>query len=233
MKWKTLKSLTVLGIFLLLTIAACTSDEPYIVKDKVLKDTNLHEVVNAHVYVAYLDPSVDFTRYKKILVRPLNFEKTKIVENYDTSGGRRRYKFELNEKDKATLDEIFQEMMLKNLQEKGDFEVVKSPGPDVLMLTVFVLQVSPNAPKDDSKSRGIGRVTIYTEGAGSITISAGLHDSTTLKPVAEVADSKNSSYMYGQNNRVTNIADVSTMFGQWARQLNSALVNLQTHEVER
>lgn len=231
MNWKTFKGLIVFGTLLILSTPGCTTTqpEPFQVKNTVTKDSNLQEVVNAHVFVAYLDPSVDFSRYKKILVRPLNFDKLKIDPNYDTP---RDAPYELNEKDRKKIDEIFQKMMVEYLQEKGDFEVVENPGPDVLMLSVFIMKISPNAPKDDFKSRGIGSgVEIYTDGAGSITIAAGLHDSISVKPVAEIADAKNSSYMMGNNNRVSNIQDVSLMFGQWGQQLNKALINLQMNKV--
>lgn len=231
MNRKTFKNLILFGIFLLLTTTACKTTEPFKVKNTVIKGTNLHEVVNARVYVAYIDPDVDFSSYKKILVRPLNFDKTKIVENYDLL---RNIEFELNEKDKAGLNRIYQEMMVKYLQEKGDFQVVKIPGPDVLMLSVFVKEIRPNAPKDDFKSRGRGRgVTVFSEGAGSIIIAAGVHDSISGKPVAEMVDAKNTSNMWGINNRVSNIQDVSQIFGQWAKQFNSALKNLQTHKIEK
>ena len=231
MNWKTNYSLIILGISLMFPTTACETTEPFKVTDKVIENTNLHEVVNSRVYVAYLDPSVDFSRYKKILVLPLNFDNVKIEENYDSP---RNVEFELNEKDKAMLDGIYQDMMLKYLQEKGDFQVVKSPGADVLTLSVFVLQIRPNAPKDDFKSRGSGRgVTVYSEGAGSITIAASVNDSMSGKTVAQVADSKASTSMWGINNRVSNTQDVSIIFGQWAQQLNNALKSLQTYKIER
>ena len=101
MKAKTLINLITFGIFLMIITTACQTTGPLKVKETTLKDSNLYEVVDSRVRVAYLDPDVDFFQYKKILVRPLNFEKTRIDENYDTTGVRRRYEFELNEKDKA------------------------------------------------------------------------------------------------------------------------------------
>ena len=132
----------------------------------------------------------------------------------------------------AKLEKIYQESMAKQLQEKGDFEIVQNPGPDVLILSAAVLQITPNAPKDDnSREFASARSTVYSEGAGSMSIAAGLFDSESGKALAQLADSKTSSSMWGVNNRVTNLSDVSFMFSQWASQLNTALKKLQANKI--
>jgi hypothetical protein len=228
MKGKLFILTVIAGIFMLLC-SCSTADKDIKVGDKVLKGSNLVEVVNPQVYVAYLDPSVDYSKYNKIIVQPLNFDKMEIIQ---PSGGRFNTKFELTDEDRAKLEKIYQESMAKQLQEKGDFKIVKNPGPDVLVFSAVVLQIRPNAPKDeDTRGTGSFRNTIYSEGGGSMSIAAGLYDSESGKALAELADSKTSSSMWGVNNRVTNLADVSSMFSQWASQLNTALKKLQANKI--
>ena len=69
--------------------------------------------------------------------------------------------------------------------------------------------------------------TIYTDGAGAISIGAQLADSVSGKQIAILADVKDSSNMWGGNNRVSNMADVSHMFSSWGMQFASALKGLQ------
>ena len=110
---------------------------------------------------------------------------------------------------------------------------MQNPGSDVLALSVFVMQVRPNAPKDDVSSRGVGRSTVFSEGAGAMSIAANVYDSTSGKELARIADSKMSTQMWGINNRVTNLSDVTSMFVEWANQFNTALKNLHDYEIEK
>ena len=217
-------------IFLIFCTTACQTSKPMKVKDTMIADTNLYEVANPGVQVAYIDPYIDYDQYKKILVNPLNFDMMEIIQ---PSGTRRNSKFDLNEGEKEKLNKIYMDMMREYLEKKGDFQVVQEPGPDVLTVSVYVTRIKPNAPKDDVSSRGVGRSTVFSRGAGSIAIAAKVFDSTSGKEVARMADSKESSDMWGVNNRVTNLGDVSSMFAVWAKQFNTALKNLHDYEIEK
>lgn len=194
--------------------------------DKSIAGTNLREVVNSRVKVAYLDPTVDFKRYSKVLLAPLNFDRMEIIQPDTDFNTIRNKKFELTDKDKEQIDKLFHNAMVKTLQKKGGFEIVENAGANVLTLAVEVLQIQPNAPKDDFNSRR-PRVKYYSEGAGAMTIGAVVADSVSDKQIAIIADVKDSSHIWGENNRISNIADISQMFSSWGRQFNSALKALQ------
>ena len=228
--WKRVQYIFIAGFFIIFCTAACQTSKPVKVKNTMIEGTSLYEVANPNVRVAYIDPYVDYDQYKKIMVTPLNFDTMEIVQ---PSSARFNTKFTLNEEEREKLNEIYQKMMLENLEKKGNFEIVQNPGPDVLTLSVYVKQIKPNAPKDDISSRGVVQSTIYTKGAGSMTIAANVFDSTSGKELARISDSKESSDMWGVNNRVTNLGDISIAFADWARKFNTALKNLHDYEIEK
>jgi hypothetical protein len=229
-RWKRVQCILAAGFFITFCATACQTSKPVKVKDTMIEGTNLYEVANPSVRVAYIDPYVDYDQYKKIMVTPLNFDMMEIIQPSDT---RFKTKFELNEEEREKINEIYQKMMLEYLEKKGDFEVVENPGPDVLTLSVYVKQIKPNAPKDDVSSRGVGQSTIYSRGAGSMTIAATVYDSTSGKELARIADTRESSDMWGVNNRVTNTGDISRAFAEWAKKFNTALKNLHDYEIEK
>jgi hypothetical protein len=93
----------------------------------------------------------------------------------------------------------------------------------VLRIAATVTRIAPNAPPDDNRSRGTGRVRVYTEGAGAMSIAFGFIDSETNEILAVVKDSRRGSPTWGLNNAVTNLSDVRLMFGRWARMLRARL----------
>ena len=229
-RWKRVQCILAAGIFITFCATACQTSRPVKVKDTMIEGTNLYEVANPSVRVAYIDPYVDYDQYKKIIVTPLNFDTMEIVQ---PSGARFNTKFDLNEEEREKINEIYQKMMLEYLEKNGDFKVVQSPGSDVITLSVYVKKIRPNATKDDVSSRGVGRNTVFTRGAGSMTIAAVVFDSTSGKELARIADTRESSDMWGVNNRVTNTGDISRAFAEWAKKFNTALKNLHDYEIEK
>jgi hypothetical protein len=188
---------------------------------------HLYELEKSNIDIDYVDPTVDYSRYTKVLVQPLNFDRMEIIQPPQSAARLYRSKFELDDNDKAEINKIYKSAIMEYLQDRGSFTVVDGPGPDVLTLSVAVLKIEPNAPKDDFKSRSPGYVVMYAKGAGSMTLSAVLSDSVSGKPVAMTEDTKGRDDMWGVNNRVTNLADVNIMFSSWARMLNSSLERLR------
>ena len=215
----------VFGTIFMITGCAMKAHTPE-TGDKSIEGTNLREVINARVAIAYLDPTIDFKRYSKVLVKPLNFDCMEIIQPQKSYRGTSSNIFELNDRDKEQIDKRFHDAMVNTLQKQAGFEIVENAGDDVLILSVMILKIKPNAPKDDMMSRSSSS-TIYTDGAGSISIGAQLADSISGRQIAILADVKDSSNMWGENNRVSNMGDVSNMFSSWGMQFASALKGLQ------
>lgn len=208
-----------------LFIMACESTprEPEFSDDSVIFD-RLHQVTNARVGVAYLDPEADFSQFEKILLDPLDMSKTRVVQpnrsNTSVAGNR---PWELTDADRENLQRIFQEVFKRELEETGDYTVVTEPGPGVLRISATVTQIAPSASRDDLRSRPAGRSRVYTEGAGSMAIAFGFSDSESGEILAVVKDARRGSPVWGVNNSVSNLSDIRFMFSRWARMIRARL----------
>ena len=169
---------------------------------------NLHRVDNSRADIAYIDPAADFSRYSRVQVEPLGVNNIEIIQPDDRGSVTRRVDWELNDKDRRALQEMYRSAMVKQLQEKGHFPVVDEPGDDVLMISAMITAIAPNAAKDDARSRTAGRSYVITEGAGAIAVAVGFADSETGEILALVKDSRATTSNWGLNNSVTNRADV-------------------------
>jgi hypothetical protein len=191
---------------------------------------NLHRVDNSRADIAYIDPAADFSRYSRVQVEPLGVNNIEIIQPDDRGSVTRRVDWELNDKDRRALQEMYRSAMVKQLQEKGHFPVVDEPGDDVLMISAMITAIAPNAAKDDAHSRTAGRSYVITEGAGAIAVAVGFADSETGEILALVKDSRATTSNWGLNNSVTNRADVQRMFNSWALQIASSLAKVTGKE---
>jgi hypothetical protein len=193
-------------------------------------DGGLYRVDNSRVDMAYVDPDVDFSRYNSVMIDPLGVDNVEIIQSQ--SGGTigpRGNRWELTEQDRDDLRRIFAEAMQINLEEKGGYPVVTEPDRGVLRITAALTALEPSAPPDDSRSRGVGRARVYTEGAGTTRIKVAFTDSRSGEVLALVEDRKTSTDLWGVNNRVTNLADVLLDFNGWAREIRAWLDRIHGH----
>lgn len=217
----------ILGLVGTLTlVTACTGTPEIQTGDdaEVIMD-NLHKVDNSRTDMAYVDPAVDFSKYNKVLLVPLGVDNVEIKQP-DSSGSMTRShntNWELTEADKVTLQDAFRDAMMKQLADKGDYPIVTEPGNDVLTIQASLLGLAPNAPKDDNRSRSIGRSYTYTEGAGSMAVMVAFGDSESGEVLAIMKDSRSSSPNWGRNNSVSNLSDMRTIFNSWAMSIRKGL----------
>ena len=215
------------SVAMLSLVAACSSTPEVQTGDgaEVIGD-NLHRVDNSKADVAYIDPNADFSKYTKVMIRPLGVNKIEVIQPSKTGTSMSRRDWELTDADKQMLQDTFHSAMLKNLQDKGDFPLVDEPGDDVLEIGAMITAIAPSAAKDDGRSRAMGRSYVITDGSGAIAVAVAFGDSETGEVLALIKDSRSSSSHWGLNNSVTNKADVQRMFSSWAMQINSSLVEV-------
>ncbi|EEB78872.1 hypothetical protein GPB2148_2080 [marine gamma proteobacterium HTCC2148] len=215
------------SVAMLSLVAACSSTPEVQTGDgaEVIGD-NLHRVDNSKADVAYIDPDANFSKYTKVMIRPLGVNKIEVIQPSKTGTSMSRRDWELTDADKQMLQDTFHSAMLKNLQDKGDFPLVDEPGDDVLEIGAMITAIAPSAAKDDGRSRAMGRSYVITDGSGAIAVAVAFGDSETGEVLALIKDSRSSSSHWGLNNSVTNKADVQRMFNSWAMQINSSLVEV-------
>jgi len=201
-------------------VSACSTSAPEIQTgdDAEVIMGNLHKIDNSRTDMAYVDPGADFSKYNRILLLPLGMDKVEIRQP-SSSGSINRHStrdWELTDEDKLKFQEVFRDSMVKQLQEKGGYDIVTQPGDDVLTIQASVLGIAPSAPKDDNRSRGAGRTYTYTEGAGSMSVMVAFGDSESGEVLGLMKDSRTSNSYWGNNNSVSNLSDMRTMFNSWA-----------------
>jgi hypothetical protein len=207
-------------------LAACSS-EPTVQTGEgaeVIGD-NLYRVDNSRAAGAWIDPNADFSRYTRVLLRPLGVDNIEVVQPTG-SVTTRRSDWELTDSDKQLLQDMFKSAMEKQLQEKGSFPLAQEAGDDVLEIAAMITALAPSAARDDNRSRPTGRSRVYTEGSGAIAVAVAFGDSETGEVLALVKDSRSSNSHWGANNSVSNRADVQRMFNSWATRLNTTLENV-------
>lgn len=180
---------------------------------------NLYKVDNTRVDLVYADPNANLRDYTHFIIDPLDVSQVVIVEPFYI--GLHRRTWTLTEKDKALLQDAYQTSMEKHLAKDQGFGLASQAAPNAIRIRAAIIEIAPNAPKDDFASRPIGRMKIISEGAGSITMAALLEDSVSQKPIAKVIDNREGSTMWGLNNRVSNTAEVRRVFSRWAQLLRS------------
>jgi Protein of unknown function (DUF3313) len=205
-------------------VAACSSTpEVQTGDDAEVIGGNLHRVDGSRADMAYIDPAADFSKYSKVIIRPLGVDNIEVIQPDSTTSAVNRRDWELTDQDKQMLQDTFLGAMQKHLEDKGDFPLVNEPGDDVLEIGAMITAIAPSAAKDDGRSRATGRSYVITEGAGAIAVAVAFGDSETGEVLALVKDSRSTTSHWGINNSVTNKADVQRMFNSWAMQINSSL----------
>jgi hypothetical protein len=205
-------------------LAACSSTpEIQTGDDAEVIAGNLHKVDKAKTDLAYIDPQADFSKYNKVLLRPLGVDNIEVVQ--PSSGSvRGNRNWEITDKDKDLLRSAYHDAMVKQLQDKGDYPIVTEPGDDVLEIVAVVTGVAPSAARDNLSA---GRSKVYTDGAGSIAVMVVYGDSETGEVLGLAKDSRSSNSYWGQNNSVSNSADVRRIFEGWALQIRNGLDRVQ------
>ena len=208
-------SISILLLTAIWLLTACTMPEPSLPTgaDAEVNSEGLVRVKNSRVDDAFMRPDVDFKQFTGILIDGLDLSNVKIVQP-DYGATRFNKDWELVDKDRTYLEELFQEKMNKYLFERGGYMRADSPAENVLRLNVAVVKIAPNAPKE---SDYVGRSTTYSRGAGSISIAGVLYNAGTGQVLARFADTRESQENWGQNNELSNKADVRRIFDFWAQ----------------
>jgi hypothetical protein len=208
-------------------LAACTgTPEVQTGDDAEVIMGDLHKVDNSRADLAYVKPDADFSKYNKVLLMPLGVDNVEIKQP-STSGSINRHSknWELTDADKVKLQEFFQDAMTKQLEDKGGYTIATEPGDDVLQIQARLIAIAPSAAKDDNRSRAAGRSTVYTDGAGAMSVGVAFADSETGEVLGLMSDSRSTTNNWGRNNSVSNMSDVRQMFNSWALSIRKGLDN--------
>jgi hypothetical protein len=176
---------------------------------------------------AYLAPGAEFTGYSKVMLDPTEAAFTRNWQrDYNSSA--------MSLSDRITdteASQILQEVQtafhqsLTEAYRNGGYEIVTSPGPDVLRVRTGVANIRVSAP--DSMSAG--RTRTYAEDAGQATLIIELRDSMSGAVLGRAVDAQrvdDSGFMM-RRNRSTNRWDFTRTFDRWSQNSVEALNHLR------
>jgi len=198
--------------------------QPALAKDKYpdVSDEGLPRIESKRLDAVYWEPGASLAEYSKIMIDDVSVAFRK---NWQRDQNRNRSTSRIDSKDmdrvRNSLADLFREVFVRELQEKGDYEVVESAAADVLLLRPEIIDLDIYAP--DLRDPGRGRS--YTTEAGRMTLRMDLVDSSTQALIGRVIDrqrARNNMSMQVTNS-VTNRAEADRMLRRWADILRDAL----------
>jgi hypothetical protein len=231
-------ALAVASIAALGSLGACNSTPPSIQTGEdaeTIMDGRLARVDNSRSALAYVDPNVDYSRFTKVWIYPLDLDNVEIVQPSASSSVANRFnrEWELTDSDRTRLQSQFQESIAQAISSGGTFTIAEEGGKDVLRIDAMITRLAPTASRDDVSSRG-ARSTVITQGAGSMSIAMVLSDGYSGEVLAIIKDTRSSGSTnnWSINNSVSNMAEVRRIFNSWGTRLHDGLLALQARPVE-
>jgi hypothetical protein len=175
---------------------------------------------------AWVKPDLDLTPYKKLMVvsQGVSFRKLKPVSDFQA---RSESQFPVQEENKQQLSDILKEAFSEELAKNERYQVVTTPGPDVLLIVGAVIDVVSNIPPDVDSAR-FGRGGVYLTSVGEATLVIELRDSESGEILARAADRRaaESAFAFEVNN-VTAWSEVRRLARSWASLLSRRLEEIE------
>ncbi len=177
----------------------------------------LHRVDRSVMDEAWAIPTLDLTGYSKLMLVRGGFAYREVDDpgRYDRSAT----EFPIEPENRARFEEEVGEVFRDELAKIENWEYVTEPGPDVLMLVGYIIDVVSAVPPET-----VGRGRIYLTRVGEATLVLELRDSMSNEILARSADRRGADPAWTiQSSRVTNLAEVRRLARTWARILVNRL----------
>jgi hypothetical protein len=190
---------------------ASAADEP-----PAVSPDGLELVKKSRLDIVYRRPGVDFAGYSKIMLDPVEVAfKKQWTRDFNRVSNSDR------ERIRGELAKEFRKVFFEELEEKGGYKIVNTPGPDVLRVTAGIVELYINAP--DVMTTGRSRT--YALSTGEATLVAEARDSESGSVIGRVADRERAreSATMQWITRADNRADARIMLKKWAGALREGL----------
>lgn len=167
----------------------------------------------------YIKPDLDLSKYKKVLVKPLNLKNIEVLKPAWEQGSPEEWSFA--DGSGAEVQKLFMDAMHQQLEVIGGYALVSESGADVLRIEVEVLSITPYV-KPGTESGEDGH-EIETLGSGDLVISAEFRDSQTRELLVLVEGERTIGDEYKKLNRENHIENLSKLFSEWGVKISAAL----------
>lgn len=192
----------------------------------------LPRVESKRLDALYWSPDADLADYTRVMIGSCSVEFRKNWQrDQNRNRGSNRVSAEDMDRIRASLCELFNEVFTRELQERGDYEVVAQADDNTLLLVPSIVNLDVFAPDVMAP----GRTTTYTTRAGEMTLKMEIRDASTQALMGQVIDRKRASER-GRTltitNSVTNRAEADRIMRRWADILRDALDDAATADAE-
>jgi hypothetical protein len=203
------------------------SSEPIEFEPQGVTADGLVQVRTSGVGGAYVKPGARLGSYSKVMIDPVEISYKRTPRSGSGRGpGAGDANFALDEKEMADLQRLFQQSFETEFSRSEVFEVVSEPGPDVLRVSGWIVDLVVRAPRARA-----GSDKTYIRSAGEMTLVLDVRDSQTQAPLARIADRRavqpGGGYELYESNTVSITAELRRVFTRWARFLREGLDDLQ------
>ncbi len=188
--------------------------------DAEISFDGLHRVDRSVMDMAWAKPTLDLTQYSKLLLVSGGFAYREVDEpsRYDRSAT----KFPVGLENQARFEDEVGEVFREELAKIENWEYVTEPGPDVLMLVGYMIDIVSSVPPEI-----IGRNEVYLTRIGEATLVLELRDSTSHEVLARTADRRGADPAWPVvASPVTTLAEVRRLARTWGRMLVNRLDQL-------
>jgi hypothetical protein len=180
----------------------------------------LYRVDNSILRYAEVRQDLDLSAYDAFMLGPV--EVTYQKDPGVRAGATGDANFALTERQMTTLKEVYLEEITRALTEDDGYELVTTPGPNVLRLDAYLLDLVVRVDAEAT----VGRSRAFTSSYGEVSMILELHDSQSGQALARVADrrdpTRNPNGMV-EISRTFVRSDVTRMFRNWADTLRERL----------
>ena len=190
-------------------------------------EDGLELVPETKIMAAWVKPGANFSGYDKVMITeaPVSLVKGWAANHNRTSVNR------VTDRDVQRIQDetskIFREAFTKELSVDGAFEVVDTPGDDVLLLKPAIVDLDVTAPE----TRGTGMSYSFASSAGAATLYLELFDSLSGDILARAVDRQTAQQPAGQmriSTSASNRAQAERIFGDWAALLRDGLEEMRS-----
>lgn len=216
-------------IILAVAIASCSASSPTIQEgeDAEVSFDGLHRIDNARFASAWADPTIDFSRYSKVIPGGAEFEFRAVEKSSGTTRARSTgNEFWISDENRERLKEETSAIFAEELANSTRFEVTDTKGDDVLITRGAMLDIVSNVPPEQ-----MGRGDIFLSSVGEITIVVEIVDSMSNAVIFRAVERRAASRTGGTGiraNSVTTWAEVRRLARRWANTLREGLDSLPT-----
>jgi hypothetical protein len=204
-----------------LTLVACSSagvNDSVTSKPNVNKNLPASEVTpDDHIDGFFVVPELDFSRYRKMIVRELQLDDITVRQPTSMSKSK---SWVLTDNQKRNFRESYIGAVVGHMIADGVYSTAIDTGDDVLSLQAAIVQIVPFSSSNNS---GATPTMIRPEAEAMVTITIEMYDSQTNQLLATLTDSYNFGRLWEENSQLVNTAPTHNAFDFWLSYLRQEL----------